>query len=563
MRKDTIKPRNTLNIVKKKVTDAYFAIIKTEEVKSSKTHAYTFGGTNNTKGDKNKQKIAKIIFNKLNPELLKKNQATTKGSIASALTKDSYKKGDIVNITLIEEKVTFEKLKKGILGQDIHVIVKTEELKGETIKINVNQGKEKKLTDKDKAIKIQFNDKELVQPETIVGGYKFNKNINNKEDYKDWAIFKIKIGPKTEATFNTYNNTLSKATDIKTHLFLSVDGGTSTIYTDTSGKAKTGKSPNQWFNKEREWFELKKWCNCGEKYDKKFQCTRYGSVYGPVYWGKTKLASYKSWADLIKQNKVTQDEKDILIGMSENEGKLDSVQSYDSEILTVGAMQKTVNPKGEGEFTIQVKEFKTSNPDKYKTLFEECGWTIDSGKMYYKDPNDDTAKKVTGADLKTLIRKGFTKAQFKKKLKCKPLVSIVFAANDKDFQAKQVEDFIDRLRNKVLPIKPKGYTYTLKDYLKSKLGKATALDHHINRPGYVKTDFGKALDNFFIAKDKEVTDFNKTVKVEKDKKKKIERDPSKWGIDHGAYEKSILDDYGKNRRGTDMPNRYSKMKAKL
>ncbi|WP_407266659.1 hypothetical protein [Tenacibaculum maritimum] len=88
------------------------------------------------------------------------------------------------------------------------------------------------------------------------------------------------------------------------------------------------------------WFELKKGCDCGESLNLKFECIRYGTVYGPVYWGSEKLADYKYWGNLIKEKKVTKEEKDILIGMSENEGKLDSIQSYDSEILTIGAMQK-------------------------------------------------------------------------------------------------------------------------------------------------------------------------------------------------------------------------------
>lgn len=134
---------------------------------------------------------------------------------------------------------------------------------------------------------------------------------------------------------------------------------------------------------------------------------------------------------------------------------------------------------------------------------------------------------------------------------------------DKDFQAKQVEDFIDRLRNKVLPIKPNGYNFLLSDYLKSKLGKGTVLDHHINRPGYVKKDFGEALDNFFDLKDNEIDLFNKNEKDSSKQKAKVSRDPENWGKNHQEYEKIILDYYGVNRRGTDMEDRYNKMKAKF
>lgn len=80
--------------------------------------------------------------------------------------------------------------------------------------------------------------------------------------------------------------------------------------------------------------------------------------------------------------------------------------------------------------------------------------------------------------------------------------------------------------------------------MKSKLGRATALDHHINRPAYVKTDLGKALDNFFAM----------------DEYNEVSKNPDNWGENHSTYEDIILEDYGNNRRGTDMKNRFTKMK---
>ena len=59
--------------------------------------------------------------------------------------------------------------------------------------------------------------------------------------------------------------------------------------------------------------------------------------------------------------------------MSRNEGNIDSLQSYDSEILTAGAMQKTINSSGSGEFLIQVFDFKVRHPQLYQSLFENCG----------------------------------------------------------------------------------------------------------------------------------------------------------------------------------------------
>lgn len=467
--------------------------------------------------------------------------------------------GEIVKVTKPGKKgkeAKFTKISEATGNSEVYIVVETKHLQGEKALINVKQGKAEVFGKKDSALPLQVDGEEKVKIEAVVGAFSKEEDITNKKDFEDWAIIKVTLAPKDQEKQKKWSEGLDKAEGNKTSLYLLVDvhseysmSDFKSEYVDYKGYVGTGddsRVPNHFLNEEGAWFDVKKGCDCGSKdFDKQFQCTRYGSVYGPVYWGTMKLADYKHWDELIKDKKVTQEEKDILVGMSENEGKLDSVQSYDSEILTVGAMQKTVNPQGKGEFPIQVKEFKEKYPAKYKELFEDCGWTVENDTMYYKDPNDSAATKITGSALKTKIREGFKESEFKKKLKCAPLEPIAKASQDKDFQAKQVADFIDRLKNKVLPIKPSGYSYALSAFLKSKLGKATALDHHINRPGYVKTDFGKALDTFFAA--------NPTVS----------KNPGEWGDKHAEYEKTILDDYGVNRRGTDMKGRYNKMKAKF
>lgn len=273
--------------------------------------------------------------------------------------------------------------------------------------------------------------------------------------------------------------------------------------------------------------------SCGMEFRDKIKCTRYNSNFGPVYWGNIGLANFNSWDLAISMRAVTQFEKDIIVGMSPNEGNLDAVQSYDSEVVTVGAMQKTLKTNGKGEFYTQIKEFKKEMNDSYKRLFVNCGWEIKNNKLYYRGK--------TGRALKELIRKGFTSKNFGKNVKCIPLEPLIRACKDTSFQTKQVMDFIRRLR-KVLELKPTGYQYRIKEYLISKLGRATALDHHINRPSYVSVDFSKALDRFFIANPS------------------VSKNPSNWGGNHSNYEESILDDCGKTRRGTDMENRYNKLK---
>ncbi|MCF6190293.1 MAG: hypothetical protein L3J51_07435 [Cocleimonas sp.] len=286
--------------------------------------------------------------------------------------------------------------------------------------------------------------------------------------------------------------------------------------------------------------------DCGEKYLKKIGCTRYKRTsstyaYGPIYKGRKPLSTYSRWGDLISSGKVTSNEKTILIGMSENEGNLDSVQSYDNQIFTAGAMQKTISPTGQGELPIQMNKFKELYPEMFQKYFKCCGWDV------RKVSNKYTAyyKNKTGKELKAIIRKGFTSSTYGKKIKSPATAAFIEAISSGEYQDLQVHDFIDRLNNIVLKITPKDYSYKISSYVNSNLGKATVLDHHINRPSDVKQYFGNALDNFFASHPT------------------VSKNPADWGSNHSAYEKIIIDYYGINRSGTDMVKRYNKMKAKL
>jgi hypothetical protein len=241
--------------------------------------------------------------------------------------------------------------------------------------------------------------------------------------------------------------------------------------------------------------------------------------------------------------------------MSANEGKLDSVQSYDSEILTAGAMQKTVNPIGLGEFPTQVADFRAEDEATYQELFERCGWSVDgtgrSAMMYYTHPVLTNGKKITGKDLKDIIRAGCSTDTYKHRLDNIPLSVIVHAITDKRYERLQLMDFITRLRNDILPVNPLKHSFPIASYFRSDLGRATALDQHVNRPGHVRRDIGQALDHFFSSHSS------------------VPKDPEEWGAQRTLYELEIIEYYGHNRemarvQGVSVaPTRYAALKSKL
>lgn len=300
-------------------------------------------------------------------------------------------------------------------------------------------------------------------------------------------------------------------------------------------------------------------CDCETLYSDKFRITRYGSVYGPIYKGEISLKNYSRWDVLISQGKLTSDEKDILIAMSENEGNIDAIQSYDSEVITAGAMQKTVKDtfkpdsdpvidlRGKGELSAQIAKFKTLHPELYERFAIGCGWSVEgSGStsiMYYTDPILTGGEKITGSDLKVLIRRGSTKETYGKTVNNKPLAALLKIILLPEYQDIQVLDFIDRLHSAEGKVVKNGKK--IQDFIKSNFGRAVVLDHSVNRPANVARDFKKAIDNFYI------------------NHPKVNVDPALWGEDFAKNENSLLGEYKLTRQMTDSASRFDSLRGKL
>jgi hypothetical protein len=293
-------------------------------------------------------------------------------------------------------------------------------------------------------------------------------------------------------------------------------------------------------------------CDCRTIYANKFKVTRYGSQYGPVYWGEITLGSYSGWGSLITAGRITEDEKAILVAMSDNEGKMDSIQSYDSEVITAGAMQKTFkdgrNREGKGELSEQLAKFRDKHPELYSNHMLNCGWSVEgdgsSAITYYSDLSLTNGNKITSIELKTLIREGCNASTFGQVINNIPLAALLKVISLPEYLDIQILDFIDRLHiagNHIVMFE----SVRIKDYIKSNFGRAVILDHSVNRPGFVKDNFKTAIDNFHIA--------NPNVSL----------NPHDWGSQHEIYEAKLLEEYKLTRNMTDSINRYDSLRSKF
>ncbi|WP_223817790.1 MULTISPECIES: hypothetical protein [unclassified Pantoea] len=292
-------------------------------------------------------------------------------------------------------------------------------------------------------------------------------------------------------------------------------------------------------------------CDCELKYADKFKVTRYGTQYGPIYSGTISLDKYPRWEELLKSGEITEDEKDILIAMSQNEGNMDAIQSYDSEVITAGAMQKTVKDgaglEGKGELSAQIASFRDSHSDLYVAHAVNCGWTVEgsgtSSIVYYSDAELTGGKKITATELKHLIRNGCSETTFRKVIHNKPLAALVKLISLPEYLDLQVLDFVKRLHH--AENGSVGNGAKIKDYAKSNFGRALVLDESVNRLANVTADFKEAIKNFHSHNPS------------------INSDPKTWGAQHESNERLLLDEYRLTRRMTDSTKRYNQLKAKL
>lgn len=202
----------------------------------------------------------------------------------------------------------------------------------------------------------------------------------------------------------------------------------------------------------------------------------------------TSLAEWDGWDDMIAHGCATAEERDIITAMSANEGSFEAVQSYDSAALTFGAMQKTVNVTGDGEFSAQLAAFKKKDAASYQRLFADHGWLAENDKTYYRDA---AGTKRTGSALQAYLRSASHADQ------AGALGPLRSAGRDPAFRKQQICDFMARLDEAVDRKKKVGNaSYRAGDFVTSMKGKAMLLDSSVNS-GKNEQSFHQVVDWFY------------------------------------------------------------------
>lgn len=195
----------------------------------------------------------------------------------------------------------------------------------------------------------------------------------------------------------------------------------------------------------------------------------------------------KDNALLLATLKLSSSEINTLLATSQNEGNLDSINTWDNSYLSWGMFQWTMGALTDaGELAALLKLIKEKLPVAFKTYFGDFG--IDIAPVTGNVTGFITLNNVVqNTDArKTAFRNNNWALRF------------ALAGKDPAICAIQVLHAINRF-NRFYFVKDADFGgLSINDMLSSEYAASLLIDQHVNRPGHVKTVIKKALANLGI-----------------------------------------------------------------
>lgn len=164
----------------------------------------------------------------------------------------------------------------------------------------------------------------------------------------------------------------------------------------------------------------------------------------------------------------------VIEAVSKNEGRMDSINTYDRGFMSLGVYQWTLGTGfGEGELPALLKKVKSTYPRTFKAYFQNYGLDV-------ADETNSTYGYITLNGK--IIESEEDKNQFRN-----PDWAFRFwrASQEADVQTIQVKHALSRLKNFYWHPDFSAYGYPLNELVTSTFGVALLLDNHVNRPAWV------------------------------------------------------------------------------
>lgn len=185
----------------------------------------------------------------------------------------------------------------------------------------------------------------------------------------------------------------------------------------------------------------------------------------------------------LKDIGMTESTLKVISAVSQNEGKLEAINTYDNSFMTFGMFQWTIGAKGDkGELAALLKKIKEQDDSVFYTYFGQYGLDVHERKTNstygYLTLN---GRLLNRPKRKERLRTAEWGAKFWK------------SGHDPLVQAIEIEHAANRLKTFYWKEAFKANGFLLSELITSEYGVALLLDNHVNRPGYVKKCVAEAM----------------------------------------------------------------------
>ena len=179
---------------------------------------------------------------------------------------------------------------------------------------------------------------------------------------------------------------------------------------------------------------------------------------------------------------LTDSAMNVMIAVSENEGNLDAINTWDNSFLTFGMFQWTAGAGNDkGELAALLKKIKTADPDLFFTYYGQYGLDI----INVNDVNGFFT--LNGKRLSTPVAK--------EQLRSYEWVFYFWkSGQDQLVKSIQIQHALSRLSRFYKNNNVKANGHFISDLVTSEYGVGLLLDNHVNRPAYVKPCIEKAMN---------------------------------------------------------------------
>jgi len=194
---------------------------------------------------------------------------------------------------------------------------------------------------------------------------------------------------------------------------------------------------------------------------------------------ETYIANHR---EKLQEVNLTDSEVNVILAISENEGNLDAVNTWDTQFISFGMFQWTAGGPGKpGELPALLQMIKDRYPDDFQHYWVQFGLDVievgsRTGWFSYR------GKKLISAAEKALLREHIWAYRFAR------------AGADIEIQAVQILYAINRINQFYFVKSSQLDGYALADLITSEYGVALLLDNLVSRPGYVRNCVAEALN---------------------------------------------------------------------